>query len=195
MESKSKVKVAFHVLCLLVTFAMMLYGAIKYYMDESTSIVDAKAFHDTKDDIYPAVTLCLEMEFKRMPFTDPNHTLPLYSYSSEKKQDFKMTLEEIHDYVSFSMGVTNSERSLSYDYDNITLDLNDYISNIFVKSGEDVLYRWDERVKSNQSRPMFISYRHPLVKCFSLELSALKGVILERATKITHVSIFFKFTN
>ena len=175
---------------------MLLYGTIKYYMDESSSIVDAKEFHDTKDDIYPVVTLCLEMDFKpNQPFTDPKHTLPLYSYSSEKNKDFEMTLEEIRDYVSFTMGVKESDSALTYDYDNITLDVNDYLNKISVKSGEDVLYSWDEREKSNQSKPMFISYRHPLVKCYSLELSKVIGDTSEKATKITQVSIFFSNTN
>ena len=64
MESHSGILITFHVLCLIVTVSMLIYGTIQYVNDESTSIVDSKAFHATEDDIYPTMTVCLELDQK-----------------------------------------------------------------------------------------------------------------------------------
>ena len=191
MESNKAAVVAFHGVCLIVTFSMMVYGTVKYYLDESTSIVDAKAFHDTPDDIYPVFTICLEMDFKQKPFNDSNHPLPLYSYSSEKNKNFNLTLEEIQKYVYFAMGIKNSEKTANYDYDNITVDVNDYLARVMIESGDHVLYKWEQAV-SNEPSPLSVSYRHPLLKCFSLELSTLSRVSPEDSkAEISHLSIAF----
>ena len=65
MGSSNGMLVAFHILCLTVTFSMMVYGTVKYLADESTSIVDAKLFHATEEDIYPTFTICLEIDDKK----------------------------------------------------------------------------------------------------------------------------------
>ena len=188
MESSKYTRVSFRAVCLVATFLMLLRGTIKYNLDESVSIVDTKDFHGTKNDIYPVFTLCLEMDFKHKSFDDPRHTLPLYSYSSEKNKDFKMTQKDIQEYVYFTMGIRNSEKT--FNYDNITVDVTDYLADVIVESGNNVVYKWEG--DSAKQQPLFISYRHPLIKCFSLDLSALIMANLgESKTVISHLSIRF----
>ena len=191
MESNKASVVAFHIVCLVVAFAMVVYGMMKFYLDESTSIVDAKVFHDSSDDIYPVFTLCLEMDFKDADYTDPNHPLPLYAYKKEKDEKFNMKLNEINDYVNFMMGKKMSEQILNYDYDNITVDINDYLAMVRVRSGNDILYIWEAKDK-DKPKPMFISYRHPILKCFTLDFTELSGIISgESDTKISDIEIRF----
>ena len=150
MESNKASVVAFHMICLVVTFAMMLYAAVKFYLDESTSIVDAKSFLDTSDDIYPVFTLCLEMDDKKRKLTDPAHPMALYAYKNETDKKFNMDLNEIHEYVNFMMGRNKSTKALTYDYDDITIDIHDYLIMVKAESGKNVLYKWERKDTENE---------------------------------------------
>ena len=204
MKISKSTRVGFRAVCLMVTLLMLLRGTVIYKADESVSIVDTKAFHATKDDIYPVYTLCLE-NFRN----DPHHTSPLYSYSSDKNKDFKMNKEEINEYINAMMGtkypemstkhrryfVKNGEKTLNYDYDNITVDVTDYLAKVIMGSGDHVLYEWEEG-DSEKPQPFFISYRHPQIKCFSLDLSELiRDNTEDSKTAISHLSITFNNTD
>ena len=190
MERNSGVLIAFHLLCVVVTFSMMLYGTIKYLKDESTSIVDSKAFHATEDDIYPTLSFCLEVDIFGMKWYDPHHSLTLYN----EKLDSKTR----RDYVNFLMGnkTDDIEKLIDVDYDDATFDLNDYLERVLINSGNKVLYEWELKPSNqNGSKPLLVSYRHPLLKCFSFDVSNAVPDAVEKGTAISSFAIFFGRNN
>ena len=166
--------IAFHVSCLIVTFAMMTYGTYKYYADESTSIVDAKAFHETEDDIYPSLSLCMEVDDRKAK------SLAIYNYTQIKEQidtDGWYDNKRRNEYANFLMGIESNLNSfngikemIDLSYDDVTVDLKNYVKQVEIKSGKTLLYEWNPGMK-DQPIPLYISYRHPLVKCYSIDIS------------------------
>ena len=166
--------IAFHVSCLIVTFAMMTYGTYKYYADESTSIVDAKAFHETEDDIYPSLSLCMEVDDRKA------ESLAIYNYTQIKEQidtDGWYDNKRRNEYANFLMGIESNLNSfngikemIDLSYDDVTVDLKNYVKQVEIKSGKTLLYEWNPGMK-DQPIPLYISYRHPLVKCYSIDIS------------------------
>jgi hypothetical protein len=160
---------------------MVIYGTVKYTDDESTSIVDSKAFHATEDDIYPTLTVCLEVDSKFKKWHEPGHTLPLYNE--------KIHTNERRDYVGFLLGNSTKgmEKLMDLNYDEATFDLNDYLEAVAIKSGDKILYEWGLKGRQSKSKQFFVSYRHPLVKCFSMDIS---NAVPEAAGKGTAISSF-----
>jgi hypothetical protein len=160
---------------------MLIYGTVKYIDDESTSIVDSKAFHATEDDIYPTLTVCLEIDTQMKKWHEPGHMLPLYNE--------KLHPNERRDYVSFLLGNNTKgiDKLMDVNYDETTFDLNDYIERVEIKSGDKILYVWGLKGRQSKSKQLFVSYRHPLLKCFSMDIS---NAVPDAARKGTAISSF-----
>ena len=174
MEPNKGIQIAFRVLCLLVTFSMILYGTLKFMADKSTAIVDSKAFHNMEQDIYPTLSFCLAMDSPREPWWT---NLELYDESILKNTYGIDSKEKIKDFANFLMG--NKEmfkktievaKIMEVDYDKVTADIRKYIKHIIFLSGDgNIVYDWSPG--KNRSEPFYISYRHPILKCFSMDLS------------------------
>ena len=185
--------IAFHVSCLIMTFAMMTYGTYKYYADESTSIVDAKAFHETEDDIYPSFSICMEVDDRKAG------SLAIYNYTQIKEQidtDGRYDNKRRNEYANFLMGIESNLNSfndvkemIDLNYDDVTVDLKNYLKQVEIKSGKTLLYEWNPDMK-DQPIPLYISYRHPLVKCYSIDISqTVKSQNKMQGTTISRVVI------
>jgi len=168
---------------------MLIYGTIQYVNDESTSIVDSKAFHATEDDIYPTMTVCLELDQKMKKWHEPGHRLPLYNeiLDSNKRKD----------YLGFLLGNnTNGINNLmDVNYDEATFDLNDYVERVAIRSGDKILYEGGLKGSPSKSKPFFVSYRHPLVKCFSIDISNAVPDAAGKGTAISSFEIEFGWEN
>lgn len=171
MISHKGLHLTFHAICLLVTFSMLMYGAVKFIKDESTSIVDFQVYHNREEDIYPTISLCFFVDNPEVPWYEGN--LAIYNANEPKKKYNIDQIDKLRDYVRFLMGQTNTiigiNEILEVNYDEVTLDLKDYLKRINVGSGDRVLYEWP----TNNSNPMpfYISYRHGTAKCFSIDIS------------------------
>ena len=53
----------YHILCVLTTVGILVWCLYMYDLDEDTSQVDFKRYHETEDDLYPSLTLCLKDPF------------------------------------------------------------------------------------------------------------------------------------
>ena len=174
------------------SFSMMVFGTIRYVKDESTSIVDSKAFHATEDDIYPTLSLCLEVHMKKsMTREGISHdlSLPLYNEKLDSKKRAA--------YVSFLTGnKTNGiEKWIDVDYDEVTVDMNDYLEIIEIRSGKEMLYNWKRNQLQNKTKPLFVSYRHPMLKCFSIDVSNAVPDAVRKGTPINWLDIIFERNN
>ena len=114
-----------HALCLLATFAMLIFVSIRLYNDESTSVIEFQAYHGREDDIYPTISFCLTME-------NPNRRLwmdtdiNLY-YPSAFKDDITK-----QNYVNFLLGDSSGYKTAdgyttADEYDDISLDIGNIV--------------------------------------------------------------------
>ena len=147
MEQYTGITILFHIICLLATISMVAYGTLKFVADKSIAIVDKKAFHDTKQDIYPTFSLCLHIDTKLFRWYD-NLEKSLYDEDILKTNYGIDSKDKIKDYVNFLMGnddLSNEtigiEKMNRVNYDNVTLDLRKYVINIGFYSGDELLYK------------------------------------------------------
>ena len=147
MEQYPGITILFHIICLLATISMVAYGTLKFVADKSIAIVDKKAFHDTKQDIYPTFSLCLHIDTKLFRWYD-NLEKSLYDEDILKINHGIDGKDKIKDYVNFLMGnddLSNEtigiEKMNRVNYDNVTLDLRKYVINIGFYSGDELLYK------------------------------------------------------
>mgnify|MGYP001424329540 CR=1 FL=1 len=82
-----------------------------------------------------------------------------------------------NEYANFLMGMESNLNSfndvkemIDLNYDDVTVDLKNYVKQVEIKSGKTLLYEWNPGMK-DQPIPLYISYRHPLVKCYSIDIS------------------------
>ena len=179
MQSYKVFVVTCHCVCLLAAFGMLLYGTVRFMEDESTSLIDFQTFNKRPEDIYPTISFCFFADDLYTPWYGGN--LPLYKANSIKQK---------YDYVRFLLGndskpftTTQIKEFSEIDYKEVTLDMSDYLKMVKVDSAEGNLYEWRE--ESNLTMPLYISYRHPLCKCYAAELSEetmprIKGEILDK---------------
>ena len=194
----------FNALCFTAAFIMMIKGTVKYWMDENASVINYQAFHETTKDIYPTFSICLNSGKTIIgiasPLNDPAHNVELYNLSVlHEKYGLNQTSaeEEIHDYIQFLTGrnTTYGINGIELEYDDITIDLNDYLELAGIVSGDRILYEWRRKRKPDHPKgggkrksddskggrkrkpddskkgPFKISYRHPVMKCFSMDIS------------------------
>ena len=157
MEQNNPIQTAFHVLCLIVTFCMIVYGTVRFVADENTTVVDAKTFHETEEDIYPSFSLCLEIDIMRISWHEKikqTGWLPLYDQNIMTEDYGIDNGNKLTDYVRFLMG--NDTMSTEFigidkmnrvDYDKVTPDLGKYMKKIKVRSGSSLIYEWSLEVK------------------------------------------------
>ena len=79
----------FHLICLMATMAMVIYGIRRYLLNESTSRVDFQAFATKSKDIYPTVSICVHgTYFNRAAFVVENRLIDATKNTSIKGIDY-----------------------------------------------------------------------------------------------------------
>ena len=210
----------------------MIKGTFKFWMDENASVINYKPFHDTELDIYPTFSVCINsgktISGIGTPMNDPRFNVELYNLTILKEKyglDDASARKEIDDYISFLMGknITYDKTKFEIDYDNVSLDLNDYLHLVGIVSGDKILYEWkkkddkgrghvnsaekydpflrhrkydpykretntiNKKEQFKKDGPFKISFRHPLMKCFSMDISR---TVIEEMKKGTTLSTF-----
>ena len=106
------------IICIIATICFTSYCLQQYFLNEDTSLVHFRKYHKRLVDIYPAVSLCFS-----------NYLSPSV---------FNNDLGKMMDYKRFLIGIKSDDEYAKLDYDNITMDLNDYVLDAFlVKQLED----------------------------------------------------------
>ena len=172
---------SFKAVCFFAASIMMIKGTIKFWMDENASVISYESFHETSKDIYPSFSICLNSGLirykehqKGSPKDHPRYGIDLYNLTVLKEKygiKPESTEKEIRNYISFLMGENNSygKGDLKMEYDNVSLNLNNYLKFVRIVSGDTILYEW--KPHSMKEDPFKISYRHPTMKCFSFDIS------------------------
>ena len=197
MESYNCIRMVFYCCCLLLTFGLFVYGTAKFIADESTTAVNAKAFLNTEQDIYPSFSFCLEIDNPKMSWLkqiEINGWLPLYNQKVMQSEYGIDDGDKLRDYVGFLMGIDKMSNGFmridkmnEIDYDNATVDFRSFIKQINVFSGNTRVYHWS--LGGKQPMPFYVSYRHPVLKCFSIDISKDITSNLKKGASISSIKV------
>jgi hypothetical protein len=152
----------FHVLCIFSTLALTGWCLYKYTLDEDVSLVGYVKFNDDKYKRYPAITLC---------FWNP--------FYNEKLKQYGPGINTTT-YSHFLQGRLWDDRMVSIDYDDVTVSLEDYTTEIGVQYGNFTVGSWKDTFYQGtepRERPGFyVSNRNGGSKCFSLTMPYVQGL-------------------
>ena len=102
----------FHIICICATLAMTCWCFIKYCLDKDVSLVGFVTFNQDESNIYPALTIC---------FWNPFLNEKLKSYGSGIN---------VSTYSNFLQGKHWDNRMMDIDYDDVTVSIEDYLTEI-----------------------------------------------------------------
>ena len=102
-------KTIYHIICVLTTIGLVCWVSYEYSLNEDETQIHIKEFHKTSDDIYPSITVCINMPFikEKLKEIHPNLTIGGYSNFLEGK------------------GNNWNEAMAGIDYENVTWQLED----------------------------------------------------------------------
>ena len=100
----------FHLLCVVSTLVLLWICAWRYIENDSTSLVDFRTFQEREKDIYPSFSLC----FRGEGIFDKD----------------QLNINEIENYKQFLKGEIWDDAMLKIDYDEVTINLVDYVEKV-----------------------------------------------------------------
>ena len=175
---KNNVKVAiimewlvksFKLLCLIATIATVSWCLYNFILNEDVSSVTFQQFHNNPENAYPSISFCV--------------LNPLI----QEKLDRYGTNVTVGKYQAFLAGRYWDDSVAGIDYDQVTLEFNDYIL------GYDVLYFNRTRVRLdlnatpwNEWNPPYISLTDFGKKCISIKIP------YQQNQEIRNIELFFK---
>ena len=156
----------FHVICSAAAFSLTCWCVYKYIKDEDVSHVNYRRYHSDKDSIYPSLTLC---------FNNPFLNYKLVKYGNGVNTTT---------YVKFLKGLHWDERMIDIHYDNVTLNIHDYLEEVkIVLANGSVLHRL------HKIEP-YVDIRSSSLKCFSFDTPFILNVGVEYLVVVLKNSIF-----
>ena len=149
------------IICILISIILTFYWSCKYAKDEDTSLVSYTLYAKSEaKDIYPVLSFCF-----RNPFI------------KEKLEDFGINNEK--EYLNFLEGKSFFADFSKIPYDNITLQLNDYLIGYYV----DYVNGTERNLSVSEGKDLFqisTSYNgfvhQRFFKCFSYNLKMIQRI-------------------
>ena len=149
----NKVVLFFHAVCWIATATVISYWLYIFNLNEDLSIVDYKNYYQSKSDLSPVLSVCLQSPFS--------------------KQNLRMTSDGINEtsYLEFLNGNYFVPEMLNVEYKNITLNMSKYVVEYFVKwrNGSSATYAHRGRETFTTSYAGFISYPH-FHNCYAMQV-------------------------
>ena len=158
--------ILFHTLCIIGAIGMTLFCVFKYFKNESVVSVSYKVFHDTPDDVYPSISICLRAT-KVGPFVDTN------DISREDISDMMRGLTKYNQ--SLLMNITYEDMTIKLPVERLT----------YVTLGKDMTY-----TKPCVGSNCFVTYGDGWMKCFTHDIKFLKGILSNLFRVIPSYSVF-----
>ena len=155
------VTLSFRFICLLLTGGLFVYCSWKFIQNESTSLVDFQTYHNTEEDIYPSITLCLSQDDESNAIYIPERLRNEYHIGNATK------------YALFLRGEYWDTNFTKVDYDEVTINLRDYVKTISIRANNtqsESVYTWSNPSKTKDSFPFYTISRQSRNKCFSCDL-------------------------
>ena len=168
--------------CIFATLSTMIWQLSNYYNGEEQTIVEYRKFNEMDNDIYPSLTLCWDM-----------------AIDEEKLQMYGNNFSSSA-YTRFLRGLYWDEEMLKVDYDDIKLNLNDYILLYGYKTASRRKIRlYDKQGKvgnklgrGRNEKPGYKEYSFFSTRCFTMDIPFTKGQVISRFELYFKSSIFGK---
>ena len=138
--------------CIFLTIYITCWCFHKYMQDKDVSHVNYRRFHDDINSLYPSLTLCFNNPF-------------LEDRLKETGEGVNITT-----YVHFLEGNLWDKRMVNIDYDNVTVDLKDYLE------FSEIDLRNTSKFRDNK---YYVSMRSPRMKCFSFDVPFVRDTGVE----------------
>ena len=132
----------FRAICLIGTLIMTIFCIQEYVLDQDVTHIGYKKFHDEQGEVYPSITLCFRIPFRREKMLGLGGDVTPYLYKGfVSGQDY---------------GNWNSSFS-DIDYDNISTNFLDYLLNVEMYMLNGVYLKW---IIENKIRMVHAHYKH-----------------------------------
>ena len=188
----------FHILvqtfCVVVAIALACTCVYKYLLDDDLAEINFQTFNDQEHAIYPSITLC---------FMGPDIFL------KSKLNRFGKSISQSK-YSNFLQGLIWDETMHDIDFDEVTIDIKDYLEGVIISSAGDnarhcspnfhkILNHFGVPGCSNTTDPedfppetfqFYVSYRDYHTKCFSMDVPFKQGSKLNRLRLFIRNEIF-----
>ena len=141
----------FSSLCTFTTIGMVSYWGYKFCLNEDSSVVTFREFYEMEEDIHPTISMCLKNPFLK------EH---LIEYGVNEAS-----------YLDFLKGKNFSKEMLDVDFNNVSIDISDYIKDyrIYLKNSTKV--KQDKGLALTYSSfTGFLGHSSQFIKCFALRI-------------------------
>ena len=144
----------YKLLCFTVTIGTISWCLYNFVLNEDVSSIQFKEFQSQPEHVYPSVSFCVIN-----PLLD------------EKLKEYGTDIT-VKSYQSFLKGLDWDDKMDAIDYDNVTLDLNDYILDYTVLYGNLTRSKvnFDTAGPDIGWKPPYTSHKDYRGKCFSIEI-------------------------
>ena len=154
----------FVLLCAVAAIAICVYWIYKYRLDEDLSVITYREFYEREEDVHPTVSLCL-----RNPFFSE----PLAEYGVNKSS-----------YSDFLRGKYFSTQMLGINYENVTIDISDYIKG-YMNTYRNGSIIYDLELKMEKKKTLtHVSFNgvkeRAFYKCFAMNIAKVRGILKSR---------------
>ena len=102
--------------CVIATIALISNCFYNFWLDKDTSQITFKTYHKGKDSMYPSISLCFDWPFLKDSLVSFGNGVNASTYSNFLSGDFW------------------DDRFLHVDYDNVTINLESYLTSIEIES-------------------------------------------------------------
>ena len=142
--------------CVIATIVLILNCFYNFWLDEDTSQISFKTYPKGQNSMYPSISLCFDWPFYTDRLVTFGNGLNASTYSK------------------FLSGEVWDERFLHVEYDNVTVNLESYLSLIEIKNTNDEKKVYNYENKQNdtedQQASFYVSSRSSDEKCFSMDI-------------------------
>ena len=150
--------IAFHCLCLISTATLILYWIYIFSLNEDRSKVDNIPFYQSKQDVFPVLSLCFKNPF------------------SDNKLVMTGTGVNAKSYLKYLEGKQYAPEMKDIDYENITMDISEYIEDTYVswRNGSSKTYTKSSFLTTQNK--LFVNtfsgiwFEEMFYKCYGLQL-------------------------
>ena len=161
----------FKSLCLLSVIVLNSWCYYKYNLDKDVSSLNYKFFNQDESSIYPSMSLCVVN-----PYIE--HRLEKYGKDVNSSS-----------YAEYLLGKYWSNNMSAIVYDDVTIDLNEFIKGLFIQFTNGTKYQWLNG--ENSLIPSFyVNYKSPINKCFTFDMPYHKNVQISTFQLMVHKKIF-----
>ena len=148
----------FHIICIIVALTMVGWCSYRYYLDEDVSVINYRQFNKEDNDLYPTLTLCVS----------GIGVMSRQQLGGKQKQ-----LE----YQNFSAGILWSNEMAAKEFDNNTIQLENYLNVVwltYMSDGREQLWAKVRGQQKSQTEtfPFLVTYRSYKAKCYSMDIDS-----------------------